>query len=105
MRTTRPAARPPLALFEFYAGPLDVIASRLRLLHGLDPANPFVACERRYVFPFGKGVAVGNEGLTKVRGNLVHDTGAEACVGHSPRLAAHLQLPQWGRIETSDRAE
>jgi hypothetical protein len=92
MRTAGPTARPSLSFFEFCARPFDVVAPSLGLLHRLDPANPFIAGERRYVFPFGERRFVGNEDVSKVRRKLVNDAGADAHLGHTTATPIHAKF-------------
>ncbi len=45
MFAPRPAAGPAFAVKQVRANPLDLASARFLLFRGLDPANPFVACE------------------------------------------------------------
>jgi len=71
MRTAGPAAGAPLPVLEVLAAPGDPARSGLRLLGRRDPADPFVARERRDVLPCRQRLGVGYEGLFQVRGQVV----------------------------------
>src|SRR3989344_3721626 len=51
MNAARPATRPTHAFHEFCAHSLYVLSSRLRLLDGYNPTNPFIPREWRDVLP------------------------------------------------------
>ncbi len=74
MRTARPAARPPHPFFELRAYSFDMLAPCLIFLDGDGPADPFVACERRYVFPGRQCFGVGREALPQISRKVVNDS-------------------------------
>src|SRR3569833_2226330 len=82
MRAARPAAGPALALLELVARALDVVRPRLRLLHRLDPADPFVAGERGDVLPLGERGVVGDQHLAQIGRDLMNDTVADRPGSH-----------------------
>jgi hypothetical protein len=86
MDTPRPATWSSLTVHNLFAEALDVILSRLFLLHGDGPADPFVPCERREVIPrltylFGR-----QQGFPHVRRDCMNDTGGET-ICHSIMIA------------------
>jgi RNA polymerase sigma-70 factor, ECF subfamily len=64
VRTAWPATRPPHSFLEFRAYPLNVLPSRFRFLDSDNPADPFVARERRNILPFCSRNRIGNESLS-----------------------------------------
>jgi hypothetical protein len=77
-----PAAGPTLAFLQFLLGPANAAFSGHLLLGILDPADEFVAGQRRYVPPGIERSAVGDQRLAQVSRKLVHHP-----TGHS--RAAH----------------
>jgi hypothetical protein len=51
MDASHPATGPLLALYQFFAGPLDAALARRRLLRIIDPADEFVATKRGQALP------------------------------------------------------
>src|SRR5271165_4545635 len=78
----RPAAGPALAFLQLLQGPPNAALSGPVLLGILDPADELVAGQGRDVLPSVECRAVGDQRLTQVRRQLMHDS-----TGHS--LAAH----------------
>src|SRR5580658_4454404 len=74
MRTARPAARPPHPFFELRAHPFDMLPPCLIFLDGDGPANPLVACERRYVFPCRPCLRVGCKRRSEISGKIMYHT-------------------------------
>jgi hypothetical protein len=74
MRTAGPAARSPHPFFELRAHPFDVLPPCLIFLDGDGPADPFVACERRYVFPGCQCFRVGLERLSEISRKVMYDS-------------------------------
>jgi hypothetical protein len=78
MRTARPAARPPHPFLELRAHPFDMLPPRLIFLDGDSPADPLVACERRYVFPGRQCLRVGRERLSEIGWKVMHDSSRDS---------------------------
>src|SRR3569623_3133920 len=111
VRTAGPAAGPALALLELVARALDVMGPRLRLLHRLDPADPFVAGERGDVLPLGERGVVGDLHLAQLGRDLMNDTVADRPGSHeSGRLdpykltAAYRIMPALWRPSSARRS-
>jgi hypothetical protein len=92
MLAAGPATGSALAFLELRAGPFDVVAARLRPLHRLDPADPFVAREWSNVFPLAERGFVRNEDLSKVRRKLVNDAGADGQSSHAMATPIRLKV-------------
>ncbi|SRR6266496_3523070 len=73
VNTADPAARPPHAFFEFGNHSPDMLIPCLLLSDCYSPANPFVAGERRNVFPCCQGLLVHGEGPMQIRWQLMND--------------------------------
>lgn len=58
-----PATRAAFVLQQFSNCPLDMIAARLRLFVGDDPADPFIAGQRRQILPPFQGRFISQERL------------------------------------------
>ena len=93
MRTAGPAARPALAFSELRTHPLDMLAPGFGLFYGDGPADPFIARERRDVFPCGQSGLVGGKGFPQIRGDFVYDAAGDCF------FRAH-----WSDIVAGDRA-
>jgi hypothetical protein len=78
MRAAGPAARPPHPFFKLRAHPFDMLPPGLILLDGDGPAYPFVARERRNVFPSRPCFRVGRERLAEVGREVVYDSGGDS---------------------------
>jgi hypothetical protein len=78
MRTARPAARPPHPFFELRAHPFDMLLPCVIFLDGDGPADPFVARERRYVFPGRQCPRVGRERLSEIRRKVMYDSSGDS---------------------------
>ncbi len=89
MRTARPAARPPHSFFELRAHPFDVLPPCLIFLHGDGPADPFVARERRYVFPGCQCFRVRLERLSEISRKVMDDA-----LGDSNRCHRVISRPK-----------
>ena len=74
MRTARPTTGSPLSLFEAGTAPFDPVSSCFCLFGRLDPANPFIARQRRNVLPHLQRFCVGDQCLFQVRGQVVDHT-------------------------------
>jgi hypothetical protein len=74
MRAAGPAAWPPHPFFELRANSLDMLPPCLIFLDGDGPADPLVACERRYVFPCLLCLRVGRERLSEISRELMYDS-------------------------------
>src|SRR4051812_12257505 len=74
MRAAGPAAWPPHPLFELRANSLDMLPPSLIFFDGDGPADPFVACERRYVIPCLLCLRVGRERLSEISRELMYDS-------------------------------
>ena len=66
---------------------LNVVSARIRLLRRGDPADPFIARERRDVLPGGERLRGREEGGLEVRRQLVHDTARDGGSAHGSKLA------------------
>lgn len=84
MRATGPTAGPAYSFFELGADPFDVLFPRFRFFDGDGPAYPFVASERRNVFPCRSRDRVRNESFSQVRWQCVNHAGRDPFFGHSP---------------------
>lgn len=90
MNTAHPAARAAFPAFEVCDRPLDMLLSDLSCLDRFNPANPFVARQRRKAFPFCQRRLVGCEGFLQVQRQFVNHA-----LGNSPLAhAATLQIPK-----------
>lgn len=58
MRASRPTAWPTLALEQIFTQSLYVLISRFRFFHNGDPADPFIARERRQAIPLLKNFRI-----------------------------------------------
>jgi hypothetical protein len=86
---SRPAAGTPLSVTQVQATPINALLPGLELFGGLDPADPFVAGKRRYVLPRRQRLRVGNEGVPKIVGKVVHDPSRDVCrLDHPEHLNA-----------------
>jgi len=79
VRAARPATRTPFPFAEVLAAPGDPLAPGFRLLCGFDPADPFVAGERRDIRPGGKGRWMKLQRLGEVRRKVMDDPARDAC--------------------------
>ncbi len=73
MWAARPTARPAFAVLEVLAAPDDALRSRLGLFGGVDPADPFIAGERRNIPPGRQRLRIGAERRFQVQRQSVHD--------------------------------
>src|SRR5678815_1995111 len=73
MRAARPAAWPALALSQALASPGNTLAPCLGFFRGFDPANPFVAGERRNILPRRKRCLIMPEQFAQVCWEIVND--------------------------------
>ena len=86
MRATGPAAGAALAFFELLARPLDMFSPGFVLFDGDGPADPFIARERRDVFPGGERGLVGGKGFPQIRGDFMQDTAGDCTLRHPTQL-------------------
>ena len=86
MRTAGPATGPTHPRRKFRKAHLDPTLPRLRFLGIENPADPFVACERRDIFPNGVRRGRVHERLPPIRRHAMHDaTGDPFCgLTHNP---------------------
>jgi hypothetical protein len=82
MRTAGPAARPPHAFFELSTQPLHMLSPCFGLFYGDGPADPFIARERRNVFPCDKCGLIGGKGFSQIRGDFVYDAARDCSFRH-----------------------
>jgi hypothetical protein len=87
MLAPRPATGPALALFQLLLGPTDATFPRYLLLGILDPADEFVAGERRDVIPGIKCDGVGDQRLAQVSRKLVHHPTGNSRAAHEVTVA------------------
>jgi hypothetical protein len=83
MRTAGPAARPALAFFKLRTNPLDMLSPCFGLFYGRGPADPFIARERRNVFPCGERGLIGRKGFPQIRRDFVHDAAGDCFFRHA----------------------
>ncbi len=83
MRATGPTTGPTYSFFKFRAYPFDVLFSRFRFFDGDRPAYPFIASERRDVFPCRSRSRVRNESFSQVRWQCVNHAGRDPFFGHA----------------------
>jgi hypothetical protein len=74
MRTARPTTGSPLSVFEAGTAPFDPASSCFRPFCRLDPADPFIARERRNVLPSLQRFYVGGQCPFQVRGQVMDHT-------------------------------
>ena len=74
MRTARPTTGSPLSVFEVGTAPFDPASSCFRPFCRLDPADPFIARERRNVLPRLQRFCVGGQCPFQVRGQVMDHT-------------------------------
>jgi hypothetical protein len=86
-----PAAWPPHPFLKLRTHSFDMLPPCLIFLDGDGPANPLVACERRYVFPCRPCLRVGCERRSEISGKIMYHTPGDSngCY-RSPRLMAAL---------------
>ena len=71
MRTARPTTGSPFSFSEAGTAPFDPASSCFCLFGRLDPANPFIARQRRNVLPRLQRFYVGGQCLFQVRGQVM----------------------------------
>ena len=71
MRTARPTTGSSLSVSEAGTAPFDPVSPCFRLFGRLDPANPFIARQRRNVLPRLQRFCVGGKCLFQVRRQVV----------------------------------
>ncbi len=74
MWTARPTTGSPLSVFEAGTAPFDPASSCFRPFCRLDPADPFIARERRNVLPRLQRFCVGGQCPFQVRGQVMDHT-------------------------------
>ncbi len=79
-----PAARPALAVLQFFLCPANAPLSCRSLFGVFDPADELVASQRRYVIPRFPCRGVGLQRLAQVVGQLVHHPAEDALASHKP---------------------
>lgn len=94
MNTAHPATRAAFAASEVRDGPFDMLLSDLRRLDRFNPANPFVARQRRDIFPSRQGSLLGCQGFPQIRRQFVD----HACGNN---LFAHKGILQISRPKSS----
>ena len=87
MRTAGPAARPALAFPELFTRPLDMLSSCFGLFYGDGPADPFIARERRDVFPCSERGLIGGKGFPLIRRDFVCHAAGDCFFRHAFFLA------------------
>jgi hypothetical protein len=105
MRAAGPAARPALAFFELCTYALDMFASCFGLFYGDGPADPFIARERRDVFPCGERGLVGGKGCPQIRRDFVYDAAGDCFPGHMFFLTDWINRPGTPRDKTAVRGK
>src|SRR3954469_8084577 len=79
MLAAGPATGPALAVAQAFAAPGDPLAPRFGLFRGLDPADPFVASQRRNVAPGRQCAGVPRQRGPEVVRQLVNDAAGNVC--------------------------
>jgi hypothetical protein len=74
MRTAGPTTGSALSVFEAGTAPFDSASSRFCFFGRLDPADPFIARERRNVLPRLQCFCVGGQCLFQVCGQVMDHT-------------------------------
>src|SRR3989344_340451 len=77
MNTTDPTARPAHSAFQLRECLLDSYSPRLRFLARDNPANPFVARERRNIFPHSECFRRRGKGLPQILRQFVYCSGGD----------------------------
>jgi len=78
MRAAGPAAWPPHPFFELRAHPFDMLSPRLIFRDGDGPADPLVACERRYVFPCRPCLRIGYERHQEINRKIMYHSSGDS---------------------------
>jgi hypothetical protein len=73
VRATRPAAWPALSVSQVLATPIEALAPGLLLFGGFNPADPFVAGQRSYVFPGIEGFRIAHERRSQISGKIMNN--------------------------------
>ena len=87
-----PAAGPTLAFLQFLPGTTNAAFSGHLLLGILHPANELIASQRRDVLPCVECCGIGDQRLSKVSWEFVHDPTGHSRAVHSATLALTLAL-------------
>jgi hypothetical protein len=101
MLATRPATSPTLAPFQLLLGPADATLPRYLLLGILDPADEFVAGQRRDVIPGIESGGVGDQRRAQVTWKLVHDPTGHSQAAHSATVAGRGE-PEYRQLLRPD---
>ena len=103
MRTARPTTGSPLSIFEAGTAPFDPASSCFCFFSRLDPADPFIARERRNIFPCLQRFCVGGQCLFQIRGQVMDHTAWELFFAQS---FAHkcIALAERTGFEPSERS-
>jgi hypothetical protein len=75
MRTTGPTAGSAFAVRQIFMRLLNTLCPRFIFFRGFDLADPFVARQRRDIFPYRQGFGMSDERLFEIRGQFMHDAG------------------------------
>jgi len=86
-----PATGAPFALGEFFDGPLDVILARGSGFDAYGPADPFIAGERRNIFPCRQSFCARVEGFLQICGQFVRGS-AGYIFSHTSILPSRCRL-------------
>ena len=90
--TTHPTTRTSHSFIQLRNHPINMLRSGFRLLDGDDPADPFVAGERRQTIPSRQRARIGGERPVQIRWHAMHNAGCDlACRGHRTMNLATLR--------------
>ena len=92
MGTAGPTTRSALTLFEFFLRPANTSLASDILLCIVNPADEFVASERRDVLPRIERGSVNQQRTSQIGRKFVDDSAWNSLRAHGPRLTAmHIQ--------------
>jgi hypothetical protein len=80
MRASQPTARAALSIPQARTTPLDPLAPRLRLLCGLDSADPFVSGQRRDIVPSRSRSWIELQCVFQVAWKCMDETASDVCL-------------------------
>ena len=101
VRAARPAAGPTHAFLQFLLSPADTAFSGRLLLGIFNPADEFVAGQRRDVLPGIESQGVGDERKTQIAWKLVHHTSGQSRGAHTTTVVGGTET-LWPTISSVD---
>ena len=90
MNAADPTTGSAYALFKFRTHPFNVLSSGFGLFHGDRPAYPFIARQRRKIFPDCQRIRVSSEGHLQIRWQLMDHAARDVILGHSSTQSAYV---------------